>query len=41
MPLSDLLTPDSIIPVLKVNSKKQALQEISERAAALTGVGER
>lgn len=41
MPLSDLLTPDSIVPVLKVNSKKQALQEISERAAALTGVGER
>jgi len=41
MPLSDLLTPDSIIPVLKVNSKKQALQEIAERAAALTGVGER
>ena len=41
MPLSDLLTPDSIIPVLKVNSKKQALQEIAGRAAALTGVGER
>ncbi|WP_307267072.1 PTS IIA-like nitrogen regulatory protein PtsN [Labrys wisconsinensis] len=41
MPLSDLLAPDAVLPALRVNSKKQALQEISERAAALTGVGER
>ena len=37
MPLTDLLTPDAIIPSLRVNGKKQALQEMSERAAA--GVG--
>ena len=41
MPLSDLLPQDAVLPALKVNSKKQALQEIAERAAALTGVGER
>jgi PTS system nitrogen regulatory IIA component len=41
MPLSDLLPQDAVLPVLKVNSKKQALQEIAGRAAVLTGVGER
>src|SRR5215475_7348470 len=41
MPLSDLLPQDAVLPALKVNSKKQALQEISERAAVLTGLGER
>lgn len=41
MPLSDLLTLDAVIPALKVNSKKQVLQEIAERAQALTSVGER
>lgn len=39
--LSDLLAPEAILPALKVNSKKQALQEIAERAAALTGLGDR
>ena len=37
MSLTDLLTPDAIIPALRVNGKKQALQEMSERAAL--GVG--
>ncbi|MFN8831530.1 MAG: PTS IIA-like nitrogen regulatory protein PtsN [Labrys sp. (in: a-proteobacteria)] len=38
MSLSDLLSPDAIIPALKANSKKQALQEIAEKTAALTGL---
>jgi PTS system nitrogen regulatory IIA component len=36
--LSDLLSPSSIIPVLKVNSQKQAIQELADRAAAETGL---
>jgi nitrogen PTS system EIIA component len=41
MPLSDLLTPQAVMPALKVNSKKQALQELAARAAALCGRSER
>lgn len=41
MPLSDLLPQDAVLPALKVNSKKQALQEIAAHAATLTGIGER
>ncbi len=41
MPLSDLLASDAIIPSLKANSKKQALQEIADRTAALTGLSAR
>lgn len=41
MDLSDLLSPDAIIPSLKANSKKQALQELAEKAGALTGLDER
>jgi PTS system nitrogen regulatory IIA component len=41
MDLSDLISPDGVIPALKVNSKKQALQELSARAAELTGIDER
>jgi PTS system nitrogen regulatory IIA component len=41
MPLTDLVTPGAIIPALKVNGKKQALQELSARAAKLTGQNER
>ena len=37
MPLTDLVAPNAIIPALKVNGKKQALQEIAAKAAALTG----
>ena len=37
MPLTDLVAPSAIIPALKVNGKKQALQEIAAKAAALTG----
>jgi PTS system nitrogen regulatory IIA component len=41
MPLDDLVAHDAIIPALKVNNKKQALQELSARAAVLTGQNER
>jgi len=41
MPLSDLIAPSAIIPALKVNTKKQAIQELAARAAALTGQNER
>ncbi len=41
MPLNDLVAPQAVIPALKVNNKKQALQEIAERAADLTGRPER
>src|SRR5450755_3512777 len=38
MPLTDLITMAGILPALKVNTKKQALQELSERASALSGL---
>ena len=41
MPLTDLIAPAAVIPALKVNGKKQALQELSARMAALTGESER
>ncbi|NVO13260.1 MAG: PTS IIA-like nitrogen regulatory protein PtsN [Rhodoplanes sp.] len=41
MPLNDLVAPQAVIPALKVNNKKQALQELAERAADLTGRTER
>jgi nitrogen PTS system EIIA component len=33
MLLSDLVAPNAVIPALKVNGKKQALQELAARAA--------
>jgi nitrogen PTS system EIIA component len=39
--LSDLLAPDAVLATLKVNSKKQAIQELAEKAAALAGLPER
>ncbi len=41
MPLNDLVAPQAVISALKVNNKKQALQEIAARAAELTGRPER
>lgn len=41
MPLGDLLATDAILPALKVNSKKQAIQELAAKAAELTGLSER
>jgi len=37
MPLTDLVAPNAVIPALKANGKKQALQEIAAKAAGLTG----
>jgi PTS system nitrogen regulatory IIA component len=42
MEIEDLLpSPTQVLPHLKVNGKKQALQELSRRASELTGVHER
>jgi nitrogen PTS system EIIA component len=41
MLLSDLLAPQAVVPALRVNSKKQALQELAARAAAVCGRSER
>ena len=41
MELEDLVSPEGVIAHLKVTSKKQALLELSERAAELTGVSDR
>ena len=41
MTLTDLVAPSAIIPALKVNGKKQAIQELAARAAELTGQSER
>lgn len=38
MPLTDLLAPEAVIPALRVNGKKQALQELSERAAEVSAL---
>jgi PTS system nitrogen regulatory IIA component len=41
MPITDLVAPQAILPALKVNNKKQALQEIAAKAAESTGRPER
>jgi len=41
MALADLLHQDAIIPALKVNSKKQLLQELAAKASKITGLSER
>lgn len=41
MEIAELLSAEGVIPNLKVTSKKQVLQEISKRAAELTGLDER
>lgn len=41
MMITDLVAPEAIIPALKVNGKKQALQDLAARAAELTGLNER
>jgi PTS system nitrogen regulatory IIA component len=38
MPLLDFLTPQAVVPALRVPGKKQALQEIGAEAARLTGL---
>ena len=41
MPLTDLVAPNAVIPALKVNSKKQAIQEMAARAASVSTQNER
>jgi len=41
MSLADLLRQDAVLPALKINSKKQLLQELSAKAAQVTGLSER
>jgi PTS system nitrogen regulatory IIA component len=41
MELGDLITPDAVIPSLKSQSKKQALEQLADKAAALTGLAAR
>lgn len=41
MELNTIISPEGVIADLKANSKKQALQELSVRAAGITGVPDR
>jgi PTS system nitrogen regulatory IIA component len=41
MTLIDLLTPAAVVSPLRANSKKQALHELAQHAALLTGLPER
>ncbi|QUS56148.1 PTS IIA-like nitrogen regulatory protein PtsN [Pseudovibrio brasiliensis] len=41
MDLNELLRPEAVIANLKANSKKQALQELAERASEICGETER
>jgi nitrogen PTS system EIIA component len=41
MTLHDLVAPNAILAALKANNKKQVIQELSARAAELTGQNER
>ena len=41
MDLADLIVPEAVFPALKAKTKKQALQELAQRAAKLTGLDAR
>ncbi len=41
MEISELLKPEGVISNLRATSKKQALQDLAKRAAAVTGLDER
>lgn len=41
MPLTDLVAPNAVVPALKANNKKKAIQELAARAAQLSGQSER
>jgi PTS system nitrogen regulatory IIA component len=41
MDLGDLVGPDAVLPALKASSKKQVIQALAEKAAAMTGREER
>jgi PTS system nitrogen regulatory IIA component len=38
MDLTDLIAPEAVFPSLRAKTKKQALQEVAQRAATLTGL---
>jgi PTS system nitrogen regulatory IIA component len=39
--LSDLVRPDAVLPAMKAAGKRQVLQALAERAAAITGTDEK
>jgi len=41
MDIADLLTPEGVIAKLRASSKKQVLQELARRAAAIAGLDEK
>ena len=41
MEIADLISPCSIVAQLRATNKKQTLQELAKRAAAMTGIQER
>jgi nitrogen PTS system EIIA component len=41
MDIADLITPRSVVAQLRAANKRQALQELARRAAAMTGLSER
>jgi PTS system nitrogen regulatory IIA component len=41
MPLLDFLTPQAVLPAVKVSGKKQALHELANHSARLIGLDER
>ncbi|MET0156610.1 MAG: PTS sugar transporter subunit IIA, partial [Methyloceanibacter sp.] len=41
MLLTNFIAPKSVVPLLKAKSKKQLLQDLSARAAGITGIPER
>lgn len=41
MELSDLLSPNAMIPALKAKTKKQALHDLAELGASVTGIAAR
>ena len=41
MEIADLITPQRVVAQLRATNKKQALQELARRAAAMTGIEER
>ena len=41
MQIADLLSPEGVLPSLKVKDKKQLLQQLSDKASQLTQVDER
>jgi len=41
MDITELIGVDTVVPNLRVTSKKQALQELAKRSAELTGLSER